>query len=321
MASIAGGIAAWYGTTTFQSIFAQTRKIEERVVEQQKKIDDQLKIAEENTKNFDNWRKEAETKNRAMQIKLIKFYVVQRYHDFQENFDRLRLDELHRSKSAYANIRLILGELKNAEDFPNELLEDAERKLIIHMEQLVKAVTLYDDIKYDEVTSMFPQYRGEKINIHRLLSAAFGHLYDQSGEQKKYLSDFQYHAKRYSELTTAGNRSHLIAITHSVSALLKSTKQADLLEAEKLLKAGIKLYPNESILRYDYAVIYLRRNDPLGALDRLSEAKLRGDFTFAEDIKYFCGDPDFEALLKNNDKAVQIKLANLLGEQAETACQ
>ena len=160
MASIAGGIAAWYGTTTFQSIFAQTRKIEERVVEQQKKIDDQLKIAEENTKNFDNWRKEAETKNRAMQIKLIKFYVVQRYHDFQENFDRLRLDELHRSKSAYANIRLILGELKNAEDFPNELLEDAERKLIIHMEQLVKAVTLYDDIKYDEVTSAPTQTDG-----------------------------------------------------------------------------------------------------------------------------------------------------------------
>lgn len=321
VATIVGGIAAWYGTVTFKDIVGETRKIESRVTQQQTVIENQIKESKSNIDEFIKWKKDAELKNQKMQMKLIKFYIKEKFNDFQSNFDNLRLSELHRSILPLNNLRSIVNEFENKYDFPSKLLENDELEIISHMKKLYNAILLIKDKKYKEATEMFPRYRGKKINIHRILSFSYANLFDKNKKNINYLDNLKYHADKYRELSTAGEKRHLIAITHSVTALLESRNDDDINKAEKLLQNGIKMYPNESTLRYDLAIIYVRRNEFNKAVDRLFQAKERGDFSSNEDIKYFCSDGNFKKLIKIDDMVLKNRIKNLLGSDVEVSCK
>ena len=323
---IAGGLGVWISLVTFDAIVDRARSIESRVKEQQEqikeqqdKIKDQIKLTQTKLDDIRDFTEKARLSQKNFQEKHVKFYIRQQHQEFLRLFDSVRLDELHLDKTIFRTLDRIQKELADKDEFPVALVAEDERYLIHHMTELLGAARLYGDGQFEAVAKAFPDYDGNDVNIHRLLRESYRHLYDK-GNGEKDLRKGRYHAKIYDRLVQTTDKRSLVAKLHRAGVVLRANTEGELDQVEQLLMLAIKLFPDHPVPRYNYAAFQVIRNNPGKAMRLLAQAKELGDLRSEEDIWYFCGDGDFQALLEAESESVKMGLKNLLGGEVGKVC-
>ena len=323
---IAGGVGVWISLVTFDTIVDRAKSIEsrikeqqEQIKEQQKKIKDQIKLTQTKLDDIRDLTEKERLSQKNFQEKYVKYYIRQRHQEFLRLFDSVRLDELHLDKTILGTLDRIQKEWADNDESSVALVADDERYLIQHMTKLLDAARLYGDGRFEAVAKAFPDYDGDDLNIHRLLRESYRRLYDK-GNDGKDLRKARYHAKRYDRLIQTTDKRSLIAKLQRAGVVLRANTEEELDQVEQILTLAIKLFPDHPVPRYNYAAFQVIRNNPNKAMRLLAQAKELGDLRSEEDIRYFCGDRDFQTLLEAESESVKMGLKNLLGSEVGKVC-
>lgn len=323
---IAGGVGVWISMVTFDAIVDRAKSIEirikeqqEQIEEQQNKIRDQIKLTQTKLDEIRDLTEKARLSRKNFQEKHVRFYIRQQHREFLRLLASVRLDDLGPDKTILRTLDRIQKELTDKDEFPVALVAADERDLIQHMTRLLDAARLYGDGQFEAVAMAFPDYDGNDVTVHRLLRESYRHLYDK-GNDEKDLRKGRYHAKIYGRLVQTNDRKSLVAKLHRAGVVLRANSGEELDQVEQLLTLAIKLFPDHPVPRYNYAAFQVIKNNPGKAMRLLAQAKELGDLRNEDDIRYFCKDRDFQALLEADSESVKMGLKNLLGGDVGKVC-